>query len=187
MYKTAVIAEVWVESEQIEVLHFYNVSQENSFFSPKEMNKGVTQVYKTFKREHTVPEGHFQNCWQTVWSQQTGAKQANFSTESENGLNGESPLHSSVINCIFLLSQYAESDSKAFNAPLKSIKLLGLVSQTIYCWWHVRKPKAGRKRDALALRGKKKKENKSRQEKQLGFQATYYNWLPLDNPFLPTN
>jgi len=39
----------------------------------------------------------------------------------------------------------------------------------------VRKPKAGRKRDALALRGKKKKENKSRQEKQLGFQATYYN------------
>jgi len=38
----------------------------------------------------------------------------------------------------------------------------------------VRKPKAGRKSDALALRGKKK-ENKSRQEKQLGFQATYYN------------
>lgn len=62
MYKTAVIAEVWVEAEQIEGLPFYNVSQENSFFSPKEMNKGVTQAYKTFKREHTVPEGHFQNC-----------------------------------------------------------------------------------------------------------------------------
>lgn len=145
-------------------------------------------MYKTFKRERTVPEGHFQNCWQTGWLEQTGAKRANFSTESENGLNGKSPIHSSVINCVFLLSQNAESDSEAFNSPFKSIKLLGLVSQTIYSWWQARKSKAGRKSDALALRGKrKKKKAKSRWEKQLGFQATYYNWLPLENPFLLTD
>ena len=150
-------------------------------------------MYKTFKQERTVPEGHFQNCWQNGGLQQTGAKRAKVSTESQNGLNGESPAHCSVTSHIGLLSQKAESHSKAFNSPFKSVKFLGLVSQTIYCWWQVRKLE-GKAMPCIQIKKKKRKKNDpqatakaSRWKKQLGFQATYYNWLPLDNPFLLTN
>lgn len=45
----------------------------------------------------------------------------------------------------------------------------------------VKKKKKKRQKEAKA------KAKASRWEKQLGFQATYYSWLPLDNPFLLTN
>jgi len=57
---------------------------------------------------------------------QTGT---NGSTESETGLTRESAAHSSARHCPFIwVSQKARSDIEALNSPLKSLKLLDLVS-----------------------------------------------------------
>lgn len=100
--------------------------------------KRITQMYKTLRKDHSVPEGHFQNWWQ--------ANRGGYSTvePNKNKLQWRMRLGSNMDHqfifqwCTaysFLFSQESRFGSKAFYSPSKSFKLLDLVSQTIHCWW----------------------------------------------------